>query len=144
MAPQRHTAAQRQWTIVIVAAAGLASAVVASFTRPFTAGADVVTALALVVAAVTVAVRLCTSRRSDVPLPPNSQHQDVTTMSRWSFVWVGMAVVIACWELYCYTSTPRPSHPTLSTLINLLDSTRVGKSVAFALWLALGCYLVLQ
>jgi hypothetical protein len=52
-------------------------------------------------------------------------------------------VTVTTWELYCFASGPRSAHPTLSTFIDLLDSTRPGKTIGCALWLALGCYLVM-
>ncbi len=55
-----------------------------------------------------------------------------------------MTAAVGSWELFCYLSAPRSEHPTLSTLIDLLDSSRAGKIIAFALWLVLGWYLVLR
>ena len=46
------------------------------------------------------------------------------------------------WELYCLFNLPRVEHPTLSALIDMLDSTRVGKVVAVVLWLLIGWALV--
>ncbi len=46
------------------------------------------------------------------------------------------------WELYCYLNLPRAAHPTLSSLLDMLDATRTGKIVAFASWLVLGWFLV--
>jgi hypothetical protein len=46
------------------------------------------------------------------------------------------------WELYCLFNLPRSEHPTLSYFIDGLDSSHVGKVVVFALWLALGLFLV--
>ena len=48
---------------------------------------------------------------------------------------------MAAWELYCYAHLPREQHPTLSVLIDTLDSTRWGKTLSFAAWLALGWFL---
>ena len=45
-------------------------------------------------------------------------------------------------ELYCLFNLPRVEHPTLSALIDMLDSTRVGKVVAVVLWLLIGWALV--
>jgi hypothetical protein len=60
---------------------------------------------------------------------------------RWS-PWVALTAVVTSWELYCLANLPRTQHPTLSSLIDLLDSTWVGKSAAFVSWLALGWFLV--
>jgi hypothetical protein len=51
-------------------------------------------------------------------------------------------LAIVGWELYCLASLPRAQHPTLSSLLDILDATRVGKTVAFSSWLALGWFLV--
>ncbi len=59
-------------------------------------------------------------------------------------VWIVATVVITCWELYCFASTSRSEHPTLSSMLDTLESTHIGKSLAFALWLALGAYLVVR
>ncbi len=48
------------------------------------------------------------------------------------------------WELFCFFSVPRSSHPTLSSLLDILDSTRAGKTVGFAAWLALGWFVVVM
>ena len=135
----------RRRTLLIgaLAAAGLLWAVLASSTRPFTRGAEAVTAIPPMVAVTVLAVRMLTAggptsttllrRRSEPgPMPLN----------RWAAVWVAMAAAIGSWELSCYLTAPRQEHPTLSTLIDMLDSSRAGKISAFALWLVLGWYLV--
>jgi len=136
--------AERQWIVVAITAVGLAYAALASTTRPFTDGAYVVTAVPLVAGVVVMALRTRTTRRSALVMRSNRESNRDTRSNRWSLAWITMVIVIACWELYCYVGAPRSEHPTLSTLIDLLDSTRVGKALAFALWLALGCYLVLR
>lgn len=139
-ADQRRPSAAGVVAIALVAAT-VANAVAASYTLPFTAGADTVTAIPLAVAAVAVAARLRRTR-SSVIAPSDREPQAPTASTRWSRLWAVAAAVALSWELYCYSSTPRSEHPTLSTLIDLLDSTRIGKITAFALWLALGWYLV--
>jgi hypothetical protein len=126
---------------VAVVAAAVAYAVAASYTRPFTAGADTVTAIPSAVAAIAVAARMRTAQVSD-STPSERDPEPPTGSTRWSRLWAAAVVVTLSWELYCYSSTPRSEHPTLSTLIDLLDSTRIGKITAFTLWLALGWYLV--
>jgi hypothetical protein len=130
--------------VAAIAALCLAYAALASYTRPFTTGADAVTAIPLAATVVAMAVRIRATRRSDVVVQSSGESERTPALGRWALGWVIMTVVVGCWELYCYTSAPRSEHPTLSTLIDLLESTRVGKTAAFALWLALGCYLVLQ
>ncbi len=137
--------AERLWAVGAVTAAGLAYATLASITHPFTEGAELVTAVPLVTAVVAMAVRTVTTRRSAVAVRSVQMlPQPDTGANRRSLAWITMLVVISGWEVYCYASAPRSEHPTLSTFIDLLDSTRAGKAVGFALWLALGCYLVWQ
>jgi len=119
--------------------AGLVDAVVASFTRPFTFGADAVTAVPLA-AAVVVTLRLFLKRgKTSSPAPAIVEEG---RLSRWWLGWMGALAVVTAWELFCLASAPRAAHPTLSVLIDMLDSTRVGKIVAFTSWLALGWLLV--
>lgn len=149
MPPPRDLAAdQRRPPLSVVGAVAavavaVAYAVAASYTHPFTVGADTVTAipLAIAVVAVAVAIRLRTTRTSGVA-PSDRDPTPPTGTTHWSRLWAAVAVVALSWELYCYWSTPRSEHPTLSTFIDLLDSTRIGKITAFTLWLALGWYLV--
>jgi lysylphosphatidylglycerol synthetase-like protein (DUF2156 family) len=140
----RRFVAENQWIVVAIAALGLAYAALASTTRPFTDGAYVVTAVPLLAGVAVMALLTRTTRRSVSLMRSNRESNRDIRLNRWSLAWITMAMIIACWELYCYAGSPRSEHPTLSTLIDLLDSTRVGKALAFALWLALGCYLVLQ
>jgi hypothetical protein len=130
----------RRWSVV-GATAGLAYAVGASFTHPFTRAADVVTAVPLVVAVAVIGWSVLRHRRSaqDDPVPPAASG---TRWGRWSFAWLTLVLVIAAWELYCFVNLPRARHPTLSVLIDTLDSSRIGKVVAFVAWLGLGWFLV--
>jgi len=56
-------------------------------------------------------------------------------------VWTAAGAAVTAWELFCLFHAPRARYPTLSSLIDMLDSTRVGKAIAFAAWLALGRFL---
>jgi hypothetical protein len=126
---------------VAAATAGLAYGVGASFTRPFTGPADVVTAVPLVVVLAIMGWSVHRHRRAG-PHHPGPAAVARTRWSRWSFVWLTLVLAIAAWELYCFVNLPRARHPTLSSLIDVLDSTRTGKVVAFVAWLALGWFLV--
>ncbi len=122
--------------------AGLAYAALVSFTHPFTWAAEVVTAVPLVVvAAVTLRTRPPTGRRrGDAPTDAGAHRG--RGPSRRVLVWMAPLLAITGWELYCFVSLPRVEHPTLSSLIDLLDATRPGKFVAAVAWLALGWFLV--
>jgi hypothetical protein len=119
--------------------AALTYAGLASFTDPFTVGADVVVALPLASAVVAKAIRSRSPRPRAADRPSRA--------CRWSpgsIFWAGLAAVAIGWELFCFTSEPRSAHPTLSSLMDMADATRWGKVLFFAAWMALGCYLVLQ
>jgi hypothetical protein len=120
--------------------AGVAYAAGASFTRPFTVAADGVTAVAL---GAGVALTVWTIRRDRRALTGDpASGPTVIGWSRWWVAWIAAIAAVSAWELYCFVHLPRQQHPTLSALIDMLDSTRVGKTVAFASWLALGWLLV--
>jgi hypothetical protein len=132
----RSGLAVRPWT-VLGAAVVVGGAVVASSTRPFTTAADVVTAVPIAVAGGATVWWIGRGRRARTATaaarPPWTR--------RW-VVWPVLAGVVAAWEIACFVSLPREAHPTLSVLIDALDSTRVGKTAAFVAWLALGWWLV--
>lgn len=119
--------------------AALAYAGLASFTRPFTAGADVVVALPLAAVVVAMVVRFRSLRIRAADQPGR-----VARRSPGSVAWAVLFAVAIGWELVCFTSEPRGAHPTLSSLMDMADATRWGKVLLFAAWTALGCYLVLQ
>jgi len=122
-------------------AAVVAYAVLASFTRPFTLAADVVTAVALAGGVAATARSIRHDRRVDLVVPVLPEPGG-TRWNRWWPVWSVPILGLTAWELYCFVHLPRVLHPTLSTLIDSLDSFRVGKTVAFVTWLALGWFLV--
>ena len=122
--------------------AGLAGLVVAaSFTRPFTWAADLLTA-AVIVAAAALAVTLALGKAGT----PGGVARRAGTRAPgrgWRLLApVGATVAAVGWELYCYTGRPRSAYPTFSSLLDAVDSSRPGRAAAFALWLALGWFLV--
>jgi hypothetical protein len=122
-----------------MAVAGVAYALAASFSHPFTLTADVITAVPLA-AVLALTVWSFGRGRADPNVTAGLAARHAR-WSRWSLVWLAGVGAAAAWELYCYANLPREQHPTLSVLIDLLDSTRVGKTVAFGSWLALGWFL---
>lgn len=113
----------------------------ASFTHPFTVAADVATAVPLVGAAVVTLWIIGLRGRSEPgPTPPGEVDRS-RGVRGWT-PWIAAVVAVTAWELYCLANLPREQHPTLSALIDMLDSTRVGKTVAFAAWLMIGWVLV--
>lgn len=133
--------ARRHGVTVAVSTAGLGYALIASSTRPFTVAADIVTAVPLAVALV-LTIRTMRHRRWSYAVASARGETDRPPWSRRWTVWLAPIVAIGAWELYCFVSVPRVQHPTLSVLIDSLDSSRIGKTVAFASWLSLGWFLV--
>ncbi len=128
----------------ILVSLGCAVAALASFTHAFTVGADLVTAIPVIIGGLVVVPRVATTPRSVADLPAEDPAVRPVRLSRWALGWLALFVAVAGWELYCYVSTPRSQHPTLSSLIDMLDATQTGKGIAFLLWLALGWYLVAE
>lgn len=131
----------------LLLAGGVAYAIVASFTRPFTPAADLVTALPLALAAAIFTVRIRASRRAPALTEPPHPDDDGRKVSRrhldrYWLPWLILAAVVIGWELFTYVSSPRRAYPTLSSLIDILDSSHIGKSFAFLVWLLLGWYLL--
>ena len=61
--------------------------------------------------------------------------------------WVAVLVVLALWELGALLLQPSlttgsPLHPTISVLLDPAFGSHLGRSVGFAVWLALGWLLV--
>ena len=138
-----------RWWLVTAIVAAVAYALLASFTRPFTLPADIVTAVPLVAGAVAVGWRIRQTARVGTPEAVGAGAASTNLGKtawpaewgrRW-IAWVIVSVAAGCWELYCYVSSPRSAHPTFSSLLDTVDATRPGKIVVFALWLALGWFL---
>jgi hypothetical protein len=132
----------RWWSAVATAAVVTAAlAALSAATHPFTPGAEAATALPVAIGLV--AVGLTLRRDPTVPvLAPDDGGASPEARRRWSQMWLGLVATTVAWEVYCFLSSPRSAHPTLSVLLDMLDATWSGKFVAFSLWLALGWYLV--
>jgi hypothetical protein len=130
----------RRWTIAGTAVA-VAYAVMTSFTRPFTVAADAATAFPIAAGAV-ITVRSMRTTRQRPPGPVATGPGARPPWHRWWVAWTAPIVAAVVWELYNLAHLPRDQHPTLSALVDMLDATRVGKTVAVAAWLFLGWFLV--
>jgi len=139
-----HPMVVERWQVAALVVLGLGYAVLASTTRPFTWAANVVTAVPLV-GAVVVTVRSSRGAVRPGVVPRSDSEVEVASQRgrRW-MAWLAPILAIAAWELYCFVNLPRAAHPTLSSLIDILDSTRAGKILAFGSWLALGWFLVVS
>jgi hypothetical protein len=131
-----HRRARNGGVALLVGA--IAYAVLASFTRAFTSAADVVVAIPLAGAVAIFALRLRTPRSAH----PDDAQEVPGRFARRSLPWFALVVMVVGWELFTYASTPRHDHPTLSSVIDIVDSNHVGKAIVFLLWLILGWYLL--
>jgi len=135
----------------VAALCALVASSLAAFTRPFTWQADVVTAVALAALVAVVVVQLvgpvpaAFARRGPASAPVRRAGHRFGAHrygpGRWA-PWLVVLALVAGWELYCYFASPRVAHPTLSSLLDMATASDLGRGVAFAVWLALGAYLV--
>ena len=129
-------------------ACGVVGAVVlatlASFTRPFTVSADSVVLLGFVgIAAMGYLDRriggsgaAATSGEAGTGRRPTDGWR-----LRWG-LWAGAIAAAVGWELFCLFSSPRQDHPTVSSMLDVVDAHRPWLGLVFALWLLLGWRLV--
>jgi hypothetical protein len=115
---------------------GLAYALGAGTTTPFTWAANVVTAVPIVVLAVLAFVRWPARPEPLVlPAPQRARHPYRP--------WVVLVVVVVAWELVQYVARgSRGAHPTLSSMADALDRHYLGTAVLFLLWLCLGALII--
>lgn len=121
-----------------VAVAAVAYAVLLATTRPFTVAADVVTALGLAAGAAALGVRLASERRVAASAEGTLEGSPGGT----AIPWLVLLTVAVGWELYCFFGGPRPAHPTLSTIYDLVARWPAAKAVVVLAWVALGWELV--
>ena len=141
MRPRQPWAPERRG-IVVLGVSGLLYAVLASWTRPFTWGADVVTAVPLVIGVAVMARVIWIGRGATANAGAGSAIDTGASGVPGFVAWMVPLLAVVGWELYCLASLPRAAHPTLSALLDILDSTRVGKTVTFFSWLVGGWFLV--
>jgi L-lactate permease len=145
-----------------LAVAGVAYALGAATTTAFTAPADVVTALPIVVLVVLVVV--CWPLRPQPRLRPGPGEGfpvrtpegtggtggpgrtggpgAVVTAHPWR-AWVLLTVVVVAWEVAEYAARgSRADHPTLSSMLDAVDRSYGLKALVFFLWLWLGAAMV--
>lgn len=109
----------------------------AARTTPFTTGANVMTALPLLLAALG-AVWLGHVSRSQRKVGPSRPRPPGRNLWPW---WVSIGLVGA-WELFCYFQLPRFAHPTFSSLYDSASRWQPLKAALFFGWLALGWAIV--
>jgi hypothetical protein len=111
----------------------------AAATTPFTAAADVMTAIPIAVVTV-LAVALWPAH----PDRSAALVEDGRPGLRHPYMgWVFLLAVVVGWELVEYLwRGSRAAHPTLSSMADALDAHLVGKAAAFLTWLWLGAAIV--
>jgi hypothetical protein len=118
----------------IVGGCGLAVAV--SFTKPFTFGADLLTAVTLV--AMLVAQVVVEIRHRRAPATSDTGSGGTPCGFRRYIPWVAFCVAFAGIEIFTYTGHPRGEYPTFSSLSDDVSSSHAGRAVLFVAWLGLG------
>jgi len=131
----------KRWVIAAAIVCALGVCVAVSFTRPFTGGADLVTAIALVAMVVLqLLVARSTRPRISRGIPHDSSVRSATLAS--FSPWIVVSLLVVAFELFNYFSSPRTMHPTLSSLSDELSGSHLGKAALCFAWLALGAVLL--
>ncbi len=128
-------------------ACGVVGAVVlatlASVTRPFTVPADIV----VLVGFAGIAAMGYLDRRFGASGTAATSGEGIGRRRtdgwglRWG-LWAGAIAAAIGWELFCLCSSPRRDHPTVSSMLDVVDAHRPWLGLVFALWLLLGWRLV--
>jgi hypothetical protein len=105
--------------IVLVAYAALV-ATVRSFTWP-----------ALVLTAIAGTVVLVLAARQPARRAPGTRPRGI-------LLWATLAAAVIAWELVAYVQSPRDAHPTISSMIDALETHRPLRGLLFVGWIALG------
>jgi hypothetical protein len=128
-----------------VAIGAAAETAVVAFTTPFTWAADAVVAIALAVLVAAVVIHVLAPSTANPVAPRRPRRRDAEGRPSWGrrwTLWVVPVLATVAWELVTFASSPRATHPTVSSMLDALNSTHLGRAVAFAGWLALGWYVV--
>lgn len=121
--------------------AGIAYALLAASTTPFTCSANIVTGVPIILLGVLVVLRWPPRPRPG-PRRPVTEGGGGTTAHPWR-AWVILFAVLVAWELAEYAARgSRADHPTFSSMLDAVDRYFVLKAVVFFLWLALGAAIV--
>jgi hypothetical protein len=108
----------------------------------FASGVRTFTRPAEVLAAVPIVVVLVLTLRPSARLPAPAQRSQEPASLRGIIPWVAAVIVLVGWELSELFSKPRSTHPTLSSIMNDLLSTRPTRFIGYLVWLALGWLMV--
>lgn len=109
--------------------------------QPFGAGAFhalLVTAGVLVAAGAAVAATRRRHPLDTAHAAPRENSHFRSAVVAWSTV----IVAVVAWELIAQRSSPRSSHPTISSLVESIEQYHVARLALYALWIGLGWILV--
>ena len=124
-----------RWRVAALGA-GAAYALYAATTTPFTWAANAVTAVPIA-ALVALAVALWPAQPEPLVLPEELRARHAYRP------WVVLFAGVVVWELVEYLARgSRGAHPTLSSMVDVLDRHFVGKAALFFGWLCLGALIV--
>ncbi|GAA2016663.1 hypothetical protein GCM10009839_10400 [Catenulispora yoronensis] len=124
--PTRPTHAMITWLLV-----GTGYALIAGSLRRLTAPAELATLLPG-------AALVWYAMRPATPHFPAPDHID----GKGALPWAAVAVVFGIWELYAAVRGSTPAHPTLSILMGPLIDPPFARAAGYALWLAVGVWVV--
>jgi hypothetical protein len=130
----------------VAVGAGALLAVLVSVTRSFTQPAAVLVAISLLLLVATVVLQLLgdeppalVARRAT---PAKEASAAAPRRAGW-LVWATAIGAAVAWQLWNYVNSPRSDHPTISHLLDgLVHPAGIGRGAGFAIWLAVGWYLV--
>lgn len=118
-------------------AGGLADAALAAMSPPFTWQADLASALGIAGVVALGSVRLLRKHRRRLPPPPPAPR-----LSRASAIgWIGIGLAALSFEVLNYFLSPRPEHPTASSMVAALTSHDVLRGLLFVAWLGAGYWI---
>lgn len=121
----------RRRRIALWVALAVLYAYVAGGFRPFTAAANVSTALGGLVVMIAAA-------RAPRPASPVVMTRTV------GLLWSAWLAIATGWELWALSGLPRSDYPTISSLMDMLIDTHPARSLAVFGWLGLGWWLARQ
>jgi hypothetical protein len=110
-------------------------------TRPFTPGADVLTAIPLG-AAVVILVLQRTARRPGSGWTPWQRRPALVPSPIARGPLLGLLAAVLGWELWNLFSSPRTTHPTVSSLYDAAAATHAWKALIVLAWLIFGWELL--
>jgi hypothetical protein len=114
-----------------------------SVEQPFTISADVTVSVALMTMVIVVIdQRKAVPRIARLSRAASRNGLDHRTGGWAISPWAAVVSAAVSWEMFSLLSTPRISHPTLSSLLSSLDASVPGRALAIFAWMVLGGYLV--